>query len=717
MNAVAKLIIGALAVGALLTEAGRARAGQVDDVVARRQALRAEIDRITAELGRRVPADAVVRDSAGNVVGVNKDHPGYKKVQAEWEAQVAQARARHDVNDTRFDDLLAACKEAGVEEGIRNTGSKPRSINSDIDLTELNPGDGRKLAETLSSRKYTVQEYPDRWVVKETDTTIWKKVPDEAVGTSAHQARAARDACAEDIFSTPGGKYKTSGGEVGVLDPEGAVLANAKKASEAGLTRDPAVHLGDIDGHTIGKSVSKAAEWTGTKGNAPEFFRQADALRGHKTWEEAGVCDIGDPPDVKARKVRDWLNKAQEHLGRAAEVGAAQSQELETIRRKTAKSYDRQGLKEEALRVRREQVEVRVANEETRRFLAETDPLTAGRLSGQSLRPNPDGTFTDVVSGETLTHSQVRQRATAQARARTVEATRHGPSGEPGAAISRTARVGGWALAGYGAMDSALRGARRAAEEARPEDWYLKTYAKGWAYGVWYVTGIPDAMDVGASAGDESLEQYRRDLLAGRNPSAAWMAVRAGFWGGWNMLRAMSIDPLIAGGTAVREGLGVLSDKAAEERAAADAEEMIQRVKEGRAVQAGKAPPDWSALPAAPPAGAGAAEMQRWYRQASAQLDAMWETDPARQANRDACLSGAGKPRSMSCERCGFSGLHWWFDDRWSCPNCEQCTMPLDRKRGDGLTYRQFAAERQKLYEQKRQELLRRLQGLSASGR
>lgn len=697
--------------------AGLAQADHVDNVVARRQAMRAEIEQITAELGRKVPADAVVRDSSGNVVGVNKEHPGYKRAQAEWETRVAQVRAKYDVNDTRFDDLAAACEEAGVEQGIKNTGSKPKTINSDIDLTELNPGDGKKLTDTLRARKYTVNEYSDRWVVAETDTTIWKKVPDEAVGGGAHQARAARDACAEDIFSTPGGKYKTSGGEVGVLDPEGAVLANAKKASEAGLTRDPATQFKDFDGHTIGKSVSKAADWTGTKGSDPEFFRQADALRGHKTWEEAGVCDIGDPPDVKARKVKQWLAKAQEHLGRAAEVGAAQSQELEAIRRKTAESYDKQGLREEANRVRREQVEVRVANEETRRFLAESDPVTAGRLNGQPLRPNPDGTFTDLVSGETLTHSQVRERATAKARARTVEVTRQVPHGEPAAPVSRAARAGGWALAGYGAFDSAMRGAKRAAEEAKPDDWYLKTYAKGWGYGVWYVTGIPDAMDVGASAGDESLKQYRQDLLAGRRPSATWMAVRAGFWGGWNMLRAMSIDPLIAGGTAVKDGVGLLGDKAAVERAAADAEEMIQRVKDARAVQAAKTPPDWGGLPAAPPAGASAAARSQWYRQAIAQLDRMWETDPARQANRDAALAGAGKPRAMSCTRCGFASEHWWFGDRWSCPGCEQCTMPQDRKRSDGLTYRQFTAQRQKLYEDKRQDLYRQSQQLSVIGR
>ena len=88
-----------------------------------------------------------------------------------------------------------------------------------------------------------------------------------------------------------------------------------------------------------------------------------------------------------------------------------------------------------------------------------------------------------------------------------------------------------------------------------------------------------------------------------------------------------------------------------------------------------------------------------------AELRKAMANDPQRMANKKQALANGGKPRKITCSKCGFSGMHYWFGDRWSCPRCERCTMLSDVKRADGLTYRQFAAQRIKVYEDQIQQV------------
>ncbi len=106
-----------------------------------------------------------------------------------------------------------------------------------------------------------VQEFPDRWVVTDLDMTVWKPsvTGREKVGSSMAMAGTTMDALpGSDKFGTLGGLYYTSNGTKGVKDPRGAVIANAKKAAEAGVGGK-----GDPDLHVIGKSVGKAADAAG----------------------------------------------------------------------------------------------------------------------------------------------------------------------------------------------------------------------------------------------------------------------------------------------------------------------------------------------------------------------------------------------------------------------------------------------------------------------
>ncbi len=90
-----------------------------------------------------------------------------------------------------------------------------------------------------------------------------------------------------------------------------------------------------------------------------------------------------------------------------------------------------------------------------------------------------------------------------------------------------------------------------------------------------------------------------------------------------------------------------------------------------------------------------------WRDRQVAALRRRMADDPLRAANKRAALAGVGKAKKLTCAKCGFSGKHWWIENSWSCPRCEFCTTVQDRKRPDGLTYRQYAAARMKVYEDK----------------
>jgi ribosomal protein S27AE len=75
--------------------------------------------------------------------------------------------------------------------------------------------------------------------------------------------------------------------------------------------------------------------------------------------------------------------------------------------------------------------------------------------------------------------------------------------------------------------------------------------------------------------------------------------------------------------------------------------------------------------------------------------------DPDRARNKKEALSFKGKPREMTCPKCGFNGLHYWFGDRWSCPTCGYCTMLSEIKRPGGMTYAEYARKIIERYDQK----------------
>jgi hypothetical protein len=604
-----------LLLAALALLAASLAQGEAGDIHSARAKLKASVDQATADYLAKLPKDAYVRRPDGHME-VNHERADIKQLDEAWRAKLKQLRVEHSAGDRRFDDLNKMMEKAGVGDGsVKNSGSKPRTINSDMDVTEMIPGAGEKLVKELKANGYEVEKLPDRWVVKQTDTTIWRKPDDVEIGSPAHREQARRMASADDVFPTKGGQFETSNGAVGTADPEGAVLANAKKFSDACGTCDPVTQLEKIDGHTLSKSVSKAAEWTGTK-DGSDFFKQSDAMRkDYASWEEAGVCHAGDPPEVKAIKIQKYLDEAAARLAAANEAGRKQSQQLDDLRTRQAADADTKGSLEESAGYRDQQIDTKISNQETMKRLADVDPQLAARLNGTKLTANPDGTFTNAATGEKLTPSQARELAMKPANQDLVQTTEkviketklnEGPAkpttetptkpttetptkpttetptkpttetpakptletpakptveGEPPAgAASKALKAGGLLVLIYGIYEGYKTGHEKAAEEKQAGDSDLKTSAKAWGYTLIYGLGIGGAWDEGKKAGLEAAKQFKEDLEAGKNPSVAGAKARAVLWGVGGFLKGMTIDPLINGGTAIKEGLGAIGD-------------------------------------------------------------------------------------------------------------------------------------------------------------
>lgn len=110
------------------------------------------------------------------------------------------------------------------------------------------------------------------------------------------------------------------------------------------------------------------------------------------------------------------------------------------------------------------------------------------------------------------------------------------------------------------------------------------------------------------------------------------------------------------------------------------------------------------------PTAAEKAKLVAWRDNCLTLLNKGMEDDPLRAANKNECMNLPRTDRTMDCKRCGKATLHWWIAPSWSCSGCEQCIMPQDVQRADGLTYREYAEKRQELYKNKIAEI----QGLAA---
>ena len=526
--------------------------------------------------------------------GQYSDNKSYEAARNKWQrdfrTESSNTRAEYKARDTRFKNLNEAIKSAGMEGELVNTGSKPKTPASDMDLTTTRQGAAKELAQKLNKQGYSLQpdpQVPGRYIDPSKKLVVWDPPPNMKTGSPEWRNWMATRAASPDTFSTPGGLHETSGGRMGAKDPAGAVLDNVKKAMEAGITKNPAT--GEIDSKTLGKSVKKAMEWTDSvpkKGEWREFARQAERLRQGASWEEAGITSPNDPPDVKNKKIQDWQNKAQDSLANSNKKAQRQSQKLTDQKvKELTKLLDKKGPMSKAdtkkwNRLTDELHAVSRGNGETMRHIAETNPELAGKVTKQPVRVNPDGTVTDLATGKTMTRSQYADKVApgTQRRAPKVvkpELPKKTPEPIAPKPVSRITKYGGGFLLIYQGYEAGKAYSEYLDNAARndPENFGYLTVAKGLGYGVATFLGIPGLIRMGEETGQRVRKQYEEDLRQGKKwllPPSVW----GGMAGAWAFGRSIFIDPLIAGGEAVIEFGGIFVDLHKASKAARDALEM-----------------------------------------------------------------------------------------------------------------------------------------------
>ncbi|MBP9027819.1 MAG: carboxypeptidase regulatory-like domain-containing protein [Aminivibrio sp.] len=558
------------------------------------QALGASLEEeMLSELGKVRDNFAASEPQRGQFSDEGSFNSARKKWLNDFQNASDGVRTTYKNRDGRFAEIKDAIKSAGMEKDFLNSGSAPKTPSSDIDLTEMKPGGAKKLADQLNAKGYSIRpdpNVPGRYVDPAKKLVIWETPPNLRTGSPEWRNWVTSRAGAEDTFSTSGGLFETSGGKVGAKDPAGAVLDNVKKAVEAGIGKNPAG--GEIDPKTIGKSVKKAMEWTGTtpkKGDAAEFARQAENLRKGRSWEEAGITSPNDPPEVKNKKIRQWLDKAQDSLSKSYQKAQRQSQKItdgkvkeltEILNKKPPMSKADQKTWR---KLTDELHTISKSNGETLRNIAEKAPEIGGKITKQQVRLNPDGTVTDLKTGKTMTRSQFADR-TAPGTKRTVpKVIKPELPKKPAVPMppppSKLVKVGTGIIMiyqGYEALKAYSDYLDKAARED-PENFGLLTVGKGIGYGVATLFGIPGLIQMGEQIGLSTREQYLKDLREGKEwllPPAVW----AGAYAAWEFGKSVTIGPLISGGEAILEGYGLAGDLLDARKAARRALDMKQRL-------------------------------------------------------------------------------------------------------------------------------------------
>lgn len=221
-------------------------------------------------------------------------------------------------------------KAQGIDNrDIKPTGSTPKTAASDMDFTPqgATPHEayqkGKLYVEAMRKRKHSIDEYGDRWVDNTTDATIWKPgFGTDKPGSSSFDAQVIFGTLPHsDKFGTTGSADQISSPTQTTDDPLGVVLANAGKAVGAGLGNS---HPKDL--HTIGKSASKAIEVLKEDIEIdPQLKTQIEALRDHKTPEQAGIIELGADQATKDQQEKAFLDKVEALMGRAYNSAKAKS--------------------------------------------------------------------------------------------------------------------------------------------------------------------------------------------------------------------------------------------------------------------------------------------------------------------------------------------------------------------------------------------------------
>jgi hypothetical protein len=359
----------------------------------------------------------------------------------------------------------------------------------------------------------------------------------DRVGSSGHQAQVKTGAAhGETYVSEMGG-----GGAVQsqTLKDHLATLDHSKKAMH-GLNEDPAALVGgSAEGQAMAKGALKAANQAGLP---PETVEAIARQRG-----------IKDPGNV--------LDKLAEiKTGRATITSAEEAAKLQGATRDILNASEASTKAKAAAEV--QQTQSKITDLEAKGKVEE-----AGRLREEVA----DYRAKAKAAGEALTHPEEGVAGGGRKPAGSSSPTGVRGEPEPVAGGGKMMQGAGWALGLYGIYEgyqtaSAEMEAKKQ-EEPKNADWMTRTSngiankSELAARTLWHGLGFGAMAEVGKKAGEDSFEQYKKDIAAGKVSadswgSYGWMKARGVLGGLYGGAKAVTYDAAKSSGTSLGQAIG-----------------------------------------------------------------------------------------------------------------------------------------------------------------
>lgn len=478
-----------------------------------------------------------------------------------------RARAA-EVHRTRA--LEALSKAAKVPLGQGPGGTQPlegRASLGDIDTPSLTGKDFNEVRKAARKAGFTVVQQGDAFTIKELDVTVHRapaaKAPSQ-VGSSGRAAEIGR-----------GYNPETAMG-LGANDPALSVADNLKKAAHTVNTPPDQISSADLQklGKMTGRNADAVATVTGQPID-PTTRAQADMLKQSYSPEASGIVRNNATPAQRAADIAEFQKKAKQvtiDAARAADVSANRAMEkLAAEARHANDVLDAVRQTGDANRIARAKANVENAN---RAVIEYAETRAAAQKAAVLNDPDAAKIVNEArgISNEGKPPSQVREAAVAGDRkaltTAAAEPTKPPPSVSEGAAAKPTVSLTSKILMGAGAalgIWSIYEGVKRGAEEAGKEadekgDGIIGSTVRTAAYSAWYGLGIGGAIETGKHAGEQSAEQWAKDVREGRvDPNSRvsrWYAtVRSAGWGFAEFTGLQAIKD------ATLEGSGYVTDR------------------------------------------------------------------------------------------------------------------------------------------------------------
>jgi hypothetical protein len=272
---------------------------------------------------------------------IDQDHPDYQQILSDYSDEKAGIQSKYKQQDGRSSDLANLKQRFGS--GVKTTGSDPRDVRADVDISTNDRGTATRIAREWKARgdKIRYDRKNGVWINESQDISLWHPPTKQQLENRKSY---------HDAFSTPGGKQGTNvKGSEAIRDPEGYVLDNEKKFihSVEDIERsdidsdDPKRQLDrDMALKTAGKSVSKSAQQVDHRS---EVTRQADKLRDYGDKYEAGITPLGATPQQQKADERKWIGQADQTVQNTKPAAQAKSEKTRKVREELSKSVRQSG--------------------------------------------------------------------------------------------------------------------------------------------------------------------------------------------------------------------------------------------------------------------------------------------------------------------------------------------------------------------------------------